>query len=260
MFREEHRFVWDLAAEDIPVIPPLKINNETLFLFADIPFALYPKKGGRALDEFDKTGWQTIGRLLARIHRCGSLRPGAAGYGKSSRQLWTPETATRKHAAVLSAGHIPQEYQKSFSTTVDYFIRTAEPLFEKQILFAIHGDCHRGNLLHRPGEGIFIVDFDDMCVGPAVQDLWMLLPGTTEECEQELEWFLEGYETFRDFPRASLSLIPALRAMRLIHFAAWCALQSNDLDFAEHFPEWGTLRYWNQLIKNLQQICYPERG
>ena len=37
-------------------------------------------------------------------------------------------------------------------------------------LHPIHGDCHRGNLLFGD-EGWFFLDFDDMVVGPAVQDV-----------------------------------------------------------------------------------------
>jgi Ser/Thr protein kinase RdoA (MazF antagonist) len=84
--------------------------------------------------------------------------------------------------------------------------------------------------------------------------MWMLLPGTPDECPQELAWFIEGYETFREFPHSALPLIPSLRMMRIIHFAAWCAIQRNDLDFAEHFPDWGTTPYWNSLIRDLQQL------
>jgi Ser/Thr protein kinase RdoA (MazF antagonist) len=95
-----------------------------------------------------------------------------------------------------------------------------------------------------------------MCVGPAVQDLWMLLPGKVEDHRQEFGWFLEGYETFRQFDIPSLKLIPALRGMRLIHYAAWLSIQKNDPHFDKHFSEARTPRYWNELVKELQGIVY----
>lgn len=246
MIREEHRFVQQLSAEDIPVIPPLVINNETLFMYENIFFTVYPKKGGRAIDEFDKPTWQNIGRILAKMHIVGER------HASSERIVWRPNQVTENHATMLYP-LVPVTHQASFMRVVKELITMTEDAFAAEQLFVIHGDCHRGNFIHRPGEGIYIVDFDDMCVGPAVQDLWMLLPGTPEECEQELAWFFEGYETFREFPRDSLNLIPALRAMRLIHFSAWCALQRDDLDFADHFPEWGTTQYWGQLIRDVQE-------
>jgi len=126
----------------------------------------------------------------------------------------------------------------------------------EQKFILLHGDCHKGNFIVRPGEGLFIVDFDDMCFGPAIQDLWMLLPDVVENCQNELSWFLDGYETFRAFDPDSLNLIPYLRAMRIIHYAAWLAVQSGEPDFNHNFPEAGTSRYWNLLIKDLQEIVY----
>ncbi|HAH61806.1 MAG TPA: hypothetical protein DCL73_06890, partial [Treponema sp.] len=72
----------------------------------------------------------------------------------------------------------------------------------------IHGDCHRGNILEQftspsPSSAdtedssiITLIDFDDMMTGPAVQDLWLLLPGYRRDSEHELELLLKGYEEF----------------------------------------------------------------
>lgn len=251
MIAEEHSFLKELAEQEIPVIPPLVTNGRTLFSLSEIPYALFPKKGGRALDEFDKNGWEEIGRLLARIHLIGAL------HKTSSRITWRPSIATRHHLEVLFGTiYLLPDFRKSFEQTAEMFIKKAEPLFNDQEYILLHGDCHKGNLIHRPGEGIFIVDFDDLCFGPPVQDLWLLLPGEPEKCEPELEWFLKGYETFRPFDRRSLELVPWLRGMRLIHFASWLAVQSQEPDFPTHFPEAGTARYWNELIKELQEIIF----
>ncbi|MFC1517147.1 serine/threonine protein kinase [Candidatus Margulisiibacteriota bacterium] len=251
MILEEHQFLDKLAEKELPVIPPLKYSNNSLFFLKNIPFAIFPKKGGRAFDEFDKDSWQEIGRLLARLHIVGET------IKDHKRIIWRPDIATRQHLdLLLNKGHVPVEFKDSLKKIVDLFINKATPLFEKEKMFLIHGDCHKGNLIHRPGEGVFIVDFDDISVGPAVQDLWMLLPGSPEESELELGWFLEGYRTFGEFDQGSLSLVPALKIMRIIHYAGWCAMQSNDPDFKHHFPEWGTTKYWNGLIRDVQEIVY----
>ena len=44
--------------------------------------------------------------------------------------------------------------------------------------------------------------------------------------------------------------------MRIIHYIAWLATQFKDPDFKTHFPESGTPRYWNEVIKELQGIVY----
>jgi Ser/Thr protein kinase RdoA (MazF antagonist) len=52
---------------------------------------------------------------------------------------------------------------------------------QKDSKIRLHGDCHPGNILwtptDRPGGGPHFVDLDDARMGPAVQDLWMLLSG-----------------------------------------------------------------------------------
>ena len=250
---EEHRFLNDLAGNDISVIPALKINGKTLFSCADILFAVFPKKGGRTLDEFDKEGWITIGRILARIHLVGEIHKTA------KRIRWDPGNASREHIAIIFQHEfILPDFKKSLMTVSDLFIKIAMPLFEGQELILLHGDCHKGNLIVRPGEGIFMVDFDDACIGSPAQDLWMLLPDKLENSKSELGWFLEGYEVFRKFDRRSLKLVPALRGMRLLHYAAWLAVQSNEPDFLNNFPEAGKPRYWNELIRELQGIVYEE--
>jgi Ser/Thr protein kinase RdoA (MazF antagonist) len=249
MIREEHAFLKELAGKDVPVIPPLTFNGETLFHSGPIPYSLFPKMGGRAMDEFDRTGWETIGRLLARIHQVGATRTA------SSRINWRPAIATRGHLTVLNdSGYILPEFRPAFNRAAENFIAKADPLFRGGQFSLIHGDLHKGNLIHRPGEGIFIVDFDDICLGPPVQDVWMLLPGGLDRSEQELEWLLKGYATFLSFDRGSLALVPALRGMRLIHFAAWLAIQSGEPDFHRHFPEAGNARYWNELTKELLDL------
>ena len=251
MILEEHGFLIQLEGKEVPVIPPLQIKKQTLFDLKSIPYALFPKKGGRALDEFDKEAWQELGRLLARIHLVGAL------HKSSQRITWRPSLATQHHLEVLSkTDYLLPDFQKSFQHIAEQFIKKADPLFNHQEFILLHGDCHKGNLIHRPGEGIYIVDFDDICFGPAVQDLWLLLPDTPENCEEELDWFLKGYELFRPFDRRSLQLIPLLRGMRIIHFASWLAVQSKERGFARHFPEAGTSRYWNELIKELQEITF----
>ncbi|MDD5593314.1 MAG: phosphotransferase, partial [Candidatus Margulisbacteria bacterium] len=134
----------------------------------------------------------------------------------------------------------------------------ADPLFEEKKFIVLHGDFHKGNIIFRPNEGYFVVDFDDMCFGPPEQDLWLLLPDTLEKSANELNWFVEGYETFRPFDHGALKLVPALRGMRIIHYAAWLAVQSVEPDFPNNFPQSGTSKYWNTLIKDLQNIVYEE--
>lgn len=251
MILEEHGFLDELHAKEIPVIKPMMISGKTLFSLGKINYALFPKKGGRAVDEFDQESWENIGRHLARIHSVG------AKHKRSKRILWRPGTATKDHIQTLKkTGFIPADFRKVFDDIADAFVKKFDALFDGQESILIHGDCHKGNLIFRPNEGIWIIDFDDICMGPPVQDLWMLLPGNTADSQNELAWFLKGYETFRPFDLGSLKLIPPLRGMRMIHFVSWLSVQSKDPHFHNHFPDTGSPRYWSELIRELQQIVY----
>ena len=98
-----------------------------------------------------------------------------------------------------------------------------------------------------------IIDFDDMMVGPAVQDLWLLLPDRADHCQRELSLLLRGYEQFRDFNRHTLRLIEPLRAMRIIYFLAWCSHQADDFKFQATYPEWGTDAFWQREVADLSR-------
>ncbi len=253
LVEEEQRFVKDLHEAEVPVIPPLAVDGATLFNFENISYALFPKKGGRAIDEFDKEGWKTLGRTVARIHRIGER------YKTSTRMYWRPAVATNQHLElILKSDFILPDFKTALVKTAELFIQKADPLFDESKFIVLHGDCHKGNIIFRPNEGYFVVDFDDMCFGPPAQDLWLLLPDTLERSQNELNWFTEGYETFRPFDYDGLKLVPALRGMRLVHYAAWLAVQSTEPDFPVNFPQSGTPKYWNTLIKDLQQVVYEE--
>ncbi len=96
-----------------------------------------------------------------------------------------------------------------------------------------------------------LIDFDDMAEGPAVQDLWMLLPGRVDDVTRELNLLLEGYETFRPFCRGELRLIEPLRFMRMIHYLAWCGRQQEDGGFSRLSPDWGTEVFWQTEIRDM---------
>jgi Ser/Thr protein kinase RdoA (MazF antagonist) len=116
----------------------------------------------------------------------------------------------------------------------------------------LHGDCHPGNILNR-GEQFYILDFDDSCTGPAIQDLWMFLSGDRQNMTTGLMDVLEGYTQFRDFNPAELNLIEALRTLRQIHYTAWIAKRWEDPAFPKAFPWFDTPRYWENHILELRE-------
>ena len=86
----------------------------------------------------------------------------------------------------------------------------------------IHGDCHLGNILKR-GDVFNLIDFDDMVMGPTVQDMWLLLPGRDEYANNLRNIMLDAYSTMRDFNYEELRLTEVLRTLRMINYSAWIA-------------------------------------
>ena len=247
--QDEQDFVTELAEAEIPVIAPLAgAGGATLHEHHGMFFALFPKKGGRPLEEPDPAQWLELGRLLARLHAIGARRT------PRDRVRLGPRTSTRGHLdLILRSEFTSPGVRREYEQVTGGIVELIEPLFEDVARVRIHGDCHRANILGRPGEPFFIIDFDDMAMGPPVQDLWMMLPGHVRDSRAELDRLLEGYETFGDFDYATLRLIEPLRAMRMIHFTAWCARQKADGGFAKVAPGWGTTAYWRQEVADLER-------
>jgi len=244
---EADRFILELQEHEIPVVAPLLLkSHSSLATHEDTLFSIFPRMGGRFLDEFSDEQWLEIGRLLGRMHLVG------AAHRADNRNTLHPLHTTADQMEFLTQGDfMPPHLQKRFHAICSELIELIAPMFAEMETIRLHGDCHFANMIHRPDESFFLIDFDDMVNGPPIQDVWMLFPSYRRESLPEIELFLEGYETFRSFDRRSLQLIEPLRAMRYIHYAAWCAQQSLDPGFAAQNPEWGTELYWQEEINDL---------
>ncbi len=245
---DELQFVNDCAKIEIPVIAPLALaDGSFLGTFGSIHFALYPRCGGRSVDEYIDEQWLELGRLLARVHNVGAAR---SALGRN--RLHPEETSRSQVIFILEHELIPVALVSSFETVAGDIIDEISALFEGVEEIRIHGDCHGGNLIYRPGESFFLIDFDDMLVGPPVQDLWMLLPSMVADCRVELALLLEGYEMFRPFDRQTLKLIEPLRAMRFIHYISWCGRQFVEDGQTRIDEQFGSYNYWQKEIADLE--------
>ncbi|MFP4520901.1 MAG: serine/threonine protein kinase [Fibrobacterota bacterium] len=243
---DEHDFLFDCADVDIPVICPQVLSGgNTLNFFENIPFCVFPKKGGRQFDIENEEGFIRAGSLLARIHNAGGKKQ--AG----SRLFLTPDQTTEQYTDLLLENHLTPLWHDKFRDICHRIIDTIAPFFDGLDNIRIHGDFHTGNILQRPEEGLFVIDFDDMMNGPAVQDFWLLLPDHFPVSRHYLDLLLKGYSRFRDFDPASFRIIEGLRAMRMIYFLAWCAMQREDARFVEKHPDWGSDTFWSKEVRDL---------
>jgi Ser/Thr protein kinase RdoA (MazF antagonist) len=253
---EEHAFARELAAAEIPVIAPFDLAGRQALgdgpvpVFAGFRIAIYPRRGGQwpELGTPDERQW--IGRFLGRIHLVGAARR------FEHRGRFSVEAMGRQSVAYLLDGdrmadYIAHRYELVTGELLDLVearFEAAGPLRQLRI----HGDCHRNNVLWTAA-GPHFVDLDDCMTGPAIQDLWMLLAGDAAEMRVQLADILEGYSQFATFDPVETMLIEPLRALRMIHYAAWLARRWHDPAFPQAFPWFGEVRYWERHVAELEE-------
>jgi Ser/Thr protein kinase RdoA (MazF antagonist) len=258
---EEHSFSTELAERELPVVAPLAIAGQTLHHSGDLRFAVFPRQRGRA-PEFDSgQTLEWMGRFIGRMHAVGALKP------FTERPALTVRSFGEEPRDFLrSGGFLPPELEDVYFGVVDQALSGVRACFARAgevATLRLHGDCHAGNVLWvEGGEGVggdlggggpCFVDFDDSRMGPAIQDLWMLLSGERADQVRQLADVLAGYEDFYEFDTRELYLIEALRTLRLIHYAGWLARRWDDPAFPAAFPWFNTQRYWQDRILELRE-------
>ncbi len=248
---EEHAFVQELAEREIPVVPALVLGGKTLHAFEGFRFAVFPKHGGRAPEFEDRNTLEWMGRFLGRIHAVGALKPfqhrptlDIASFGLEPLDF------------LLTNNFIPADLEAAYRSVAEQSLVGVRLCFERAgnhiKALRLHGDCHAGNVLWTDS-GPHFVDFDDSRMGPAVQDLWMLLSGERTDMVRQLNDVLAGYEDFYDFDSNEVHLIEALRTLRLIHYSAWLAQRWDDPAFKQAFPWFNTQCYWQERVLELRE-------
>jgi Ser/Thr protein kinase RdoA (MazF antagonist) len=252
---EEHAFVAALEEREIPVVGALAgagagAGGGTLHRFAGFRFAVYPRRGGRAPELEDPDTLEWMGRFIGRIHALGAVEPfrhrpalDVASFGELPRDY------------LLAHGFIPADLLEAYTGTVAQALAGVRRAFTRAgdvRHLRLHGDCHAGNVLWTDA-GPHFVDFDDSRMGPAIQDLWLLLSGDREAMTRQLADVLAGYEDFAELDPRELYLVEALRTLRLIHYAGWIARRWDDPAFPAAFPWFNTQRYWEDRVLELRE-------
>ncbi len=262
--REEHEFALELAAAELPVAAPLSFAGQTLLCYRDAGseqhgergveyrLGIFPKRAGRGA-ELDAPGaLGLIGRTLGRIHARGALRPFAARPRLSVARLGY---ASRN--AVLETGLLGGDLETRYADVSARLLEAIEEAFEfagPMPMIRIHGDCHVGNILW-DAQGPVFVDLDDCMMGPRIQDLWMFLSGSLDERRGQWAELGSGYRAFSSIDESELALIEPLRALRMLHHAAWLAARWDDPAFPRAFPWFGGRRYWEEHLRDLAAQC-----
>jgi len=248
---EEHSFIEELADNEIPVVPPLQFkDNKTLNELEGFRFSVFPKQGGRVPEIEGREKLEWMGRFIGRIHSVSSLKN-----FKERPTLTIANFGDEPSGYLLKNGFIPLDLLNAYSSIINLALDSVRRCFDRAGSIKnlrLHGDCYPGNILWTD-DGPHFVDFDDSRMGPAIQDLWMLLSGDRDEMTLQLNHLLTGYQTFYDFNPGELYLLEALRTLRLIHYSAWIARRWDDPAFPMAFPWFNTVRYWQDRIIELRE-------
>lgn len=247
---EEHEFVRELVEAEVPVVAPLDSGGISLHRFGEFRFAVYPRQGGRAPELDYQDTLERIGRFIGRIHAVGRtrsfrVRPALDihAFGEEPRDF------------LLAENFIPPDLASAWSGVVDQALAGVRRCYERAgriDSIRLHGDCYPSNVLWTD-QGPHFVDFDDCRMGPAVQDLWMMLSGDGPAMAKQFGDLLLGYEDFCQFDPREIHLVEALRTLRLIHYCAWLARRWNDPAFPMAFPWFNTQRYWQDRVLELRE-------
>lgn len=252
--REEHAFLQECLDAGVSVVAPLKQKNgDSLSEHGGLWTAVFPKAKGRMPQEFTMDDLTKLGRVIARLHNVGALKPAKYRATINVEHMGVPALNT---ISKLVERNIWPRYQEAAEAIFDFLEDELDPrTFQR-----IHGDCHRGNVLQtdEPGKPreFLLIDFDDFAMGPPVQDFWMLFRHDEDDFGDELDAFLGGYTELRDFDEDQLRLMEALRGLRIIHYAAWIARRWTDPSFPQIFPNYGTDAYWFEEMQALEKVLH----
>jgi Ser/Thr protein kinase RdoA (MazF antagonist) len=251
---EEHVFSAELDTADLVVSAPRMLNGATLHTHVDLRFAVFPKLAGRAPELDGADSLELLGRALGRLHAVG-----ATGRFAHRPRLSAERLGWKARDALLDSPVVEDVID---SALVDRYAEVSAALLEKveasldrygplsQI--RLHGDCHLGNILWSDTGPVF-VDLDDCMTGPRIQDLWMLLSGSSDEQEGQWQALMRGYRQFHHIDESERELIEPLRSLRMIHHRAWIAQRWDDPAFPRAFPWFTSGRFWQEHLSDLWQ-------
>lgn len=244
--QEEHSFALELMEHEIPIVAPNIINGSTLHNHNDFAFAVFPSVGGRQfeVDNLDQLEW--MGRFIGRLHSVA-----VASEFQYRPHLTTTSHLTEPFEQLQTSRLVPAHLHEAFFAILKLVVQSAQERLSNFENIRLHGDCHPGNILWRDGPSF--VDLDDCRMGPAIQDLWMMLSGDRHNQLLQLDTLVCAYEEFMEFDTSQLELIEPLRAMRMIHYMAWLEKRWNDPAFPQAFPWFGSDKYWEQQILALKE-------
>jgi len=244
---EEHQICEALVKAEVPTVPwlPLTSGAGTLGVTSDgIYFGFTPRVYGRAEPEPSAEQMQWLGRLLTRMHNVLKQQ------NLKHRTVWGTASLKKSYESLKHSGWLHDPQKDHLAKLFELVVPSIEKVSRKFPSQAIHGDCHFGNILWDKS-GPFFLDFDDAMVGPAPQDLWLILDAPVTRGHDLL---CQGYEAFSEWPDLTASDIAVFRAYRMMSYAGWVAARFHDPAFKRVFSQYPESRTWDIWFEDYARV------
>lgn len=247
--QEEHDFCFQLKQQGAAISAPVVVDGKSLFHFAGFSFALFKSLSARTMETDNIDFLYDVGVAIGKLHHISSKK---SFYQRNKLDVSTMITVP--FVEFKKSKNIPDFIKEDlFKEMADVALKIETILTAKSYKnISLHGDCHPSNVIELDNIP-YLVDFDDCKTGPAVQDLWMFLNGTEQEQRLQLNMLLDGYQEEFEFNIEELTLIEALRSLRIVNYVIWIDLRWSDPAFQRAFPWFTTDQYWKDLLQSLQQ-------
>lgn len=240
--RSEVQFLEYLAEEGLHVPRPVRTNSgDERAAVGDTKAVLFPWITARfAQNSFREVHARRQGAETARLHKASLAFKPSKGF---TRLMVSPETFLAGKAGDEADGTSRQQLEAQLGApqlrivdeSADMMRAAWGELTEPTL---IHTDITPWNTMFLDGEA-YIIDFDDMGVGPLEYDLGVVRCEYLDLPDPEPLWdaFLEGYAEERPIPEALEANLDAVVAARHLLFAVWLVGNIDHPAFPEA-PAW----------------------
>lgn len=170
-----------LHENGLPVALPIKTDEDLLHFKVDEQFfAVYPKIAGNILHEpsLSETALHSAALIAARFHELGAccllnLEPlNLLSVAEIYQKTLQIRNLINKHSLGKDIDKLAEDL---LDAKLNFLDRLVSPAVCKKHLFfhdLIHGDFHNENLLFNEAKQIVgILDFEEVCFGPGIEDL-----------------------------------------------------------------------------------------
>ncbi len=121
--KDEHDFVMMCAENEIPVVPPMMLNNGSTLSETDgIYFAVFPKKSGREMEILDDEDWLRMGHIVGRLHVAG-----AAGTAPSRVKLHPALSTAQDIDQLIRGGFVSPSHINRFKEVTSKILEISHP-------------------------------------------------------------------------------------------------------------------------------------